>query len=520
MAVDTHERRDPTPMVRDYWPRLLQRISLLALIPTVCLMLVVGGLLIALDISHTSAQFWGMIAIIGVLTYGSIGVIASITSKPLRAVLTLLSRSAGEPNSEVLPSPNQAIYKGTGLDTALQMLYEISSQTADPRPGTSASQVATQDDAPLDVAPALDQMDGSVVILDHDGAIIFASAHAPVQTVAGKTELHLLFNGSDSLDAWLEEREESSVKAEHIWHRVPDRPSDQGDQRIYDVHATYEKGARFETVLLLVDQTEFYRQDEDNLNFIAFAAHELRGPITVVRGYIDVLQDELDDHLSKEQRELFRRLTVSSNRLSGYINNILNTSRYDQRHLSVQLSEDSVAKIYDTIRDDMALRASLQNRILNIDIPTTLPTIAADRASLSEVFGNLIDNAIKYSSEGGVVTVSAEKKGEFVEIHVRDRGIGMPANVVSNLFQKFYRSHRSRETVAGSGIGLYISKAIVESHGGTISVRSAEGEGSTFVVSVPTYASVADKLRGKSGNNAELIQQGSGWIKNHSMYRG
>jgi signal transduction histidine kinase len=96
----------------------------------------------------------------------------------------------------------------------------------------------------------------------------------------------------------------------------------------------------------------------------------------------------------------------------------------------------------------------------------------------------------------------------------------MPGNVVSNLFQKFYRSHRSRETVAGTGIGLYISKAIVESHGGTISVRSEEGRGSTFIVSLPTFKSVADKLKADNNSNEGLIEQGSGWIENHSMYRG
>ena len=95
----------------------------------------------------------------------------------------------------------------------------------------------------------------------------------------------------------------------------------------------------------------------------------------------------------------------------------------------------------------------------------------------------------------------------------------MPESVVANLFQKFYRSHRSRETVAGTGIGLYISKAIVESHGGTISVRSQDGHGSTFTVSIPIYSTVADKLRASDNSNEELISEGRGWIKNHSMYR-
>jgi signal transduction histidine kinase len=285
------------------------------------------------------------------------------------------------------------------------------------------------------------------------------------------------------------------------------------------VYASFEKGSPYETVLTLVDMTDRYKEDEDNLNFIAFAAHELRGPITVIRGYLDVLQDELNDILEDDQRELFYRLSVSASRLSGYVNNILNTSRYDQRHLTLSLQPENIATIYAVIADDMSLRASSQNRLLAIDIPNSLPAIAADRASLSEVISNLIDNAIKYSNEGGTVTISATLHGDFVDISVTDQGIGMGADVVKHLFRKFYRSHRSRETVAGSGIGLYISKAIVESHGGTISVRSTEGAGSTFTVSIPTYASIADKLVNGNGNQ-EIISQGKGWIKNHSIYRG
>jgi len=157
---------------------------------------------------------------------------------------------------------------------------------------------------------------------------------------------------------------------------------------------------------------------------------------------------------------------------------------------------------------------------LSVNFPADLPTIAADRASISEVLGNLIDNAIKYSNEGGAINVTASVKGNFVEISIEDFGIGMPGNVVSNLFQKFYRSHRSRETVAGTGIGLYISKGIIESHGGTISVRSEEGKGSTFTAALPIYSTVADKLLSDDNSNEGLIEHGNGWIKNHSMYRG
>jgi two-component system phosphate regulon sensor histidine kinase PhoR/two-component system sensor histidine kinase VicK len=363
-------------------------------------------------------------------------------------------------------------------------------------------------------------MHGSLIALGADGTIAYASKTSPLVTIDGILRPQLLFSNDNSLDTWLEECHTSAIKAEKSWRRIPSRPADEEDARIYDVYASYEKGAQYETILTLVDQTELYKDGEEDLNFIAFAAHELRGPITVIRGYLDVLEDELSDVLVDDQKELFRRLTVSANRLSGYINNILNTSRYDRRHLNVSLVSDSLASIYATIADDMSLRASSQNRLLSVAISTDLPNIAADRASLGEVISNLIDNAIKYSNEGSAINVTAEHVGDFVELSVVDHGIGMPGSVVKNLFQKFYRSHRSRETVAGTGIGLYISKAIVESHGGTISVRSAEGEGSTFTVAIPTYASLAEKLNSSNNNNQGIISKGNGWIKNHSMYRG
>ena len=169
-----------------------------------------------------------------------------------------------------------------------------------------------------------------------------------------------------------------------------------------------------------MDRTGDYEPEDDALNFISFAAHELRGPITVIRGYLDTLMDEMDGDLKGDQRELFERLVVSANRLSSYINNILNTSKYDRRHFNVRLIETTVNDVYKVVADDMELRARSQHRLLSVSLPPELPTIAADPGSLSEVFANLIDNAIKYSNEGGSVEVSAEVHGTMVEVQVAD----------------------------------------------------------------------------------------------------
>lgn len=444
----------------------------------------------------------------------------NLVGRPLKDLLSAVNHISGERSAAPPPNPNQKGYEKTGFKQILQTIYELSSGSSNNQ-GQEKEQVTVKDSSLSLLSQALDNTSTGFAVLDRAKKVTYANKAAPVSIdTSGQKQIKLLFGDNDNILTWLKLCEDHEVRAEKIWTRVPDRLPNEEDRRFFDVIASYNKGAEFETVLTFIDRTSTYQSDEESLDFISFAAHELRGPITVIRGYLDVLEDELASVLQPDHHELFKRLTVSANRLSGYINNILNTSRYDRRHLKVHLAEEKLKDIYDTIQDDMSLRASSQNRLLNVSIPESLPTIAADRASLSEVLGNLIDNAIKYSLDGGIINVTASVKGDFVEIGVEDHGIGMPGSVVSNLFKKFYRSHRSREAVSGTGIGLYISKAIVESHGGTISVRSEEGKGSVFTASVPIYATVADKLQASHNSNEGLIDQGKGWIKNHSMFRG
>lgn len=502
-----------------FWASFLNKTLALVFGSQILISLAVGTALISFGVLNTdSILFWVIVGGLFAINLGVSLAIFVFAIHPTRDLLAAVIHVAGEKPELKLPDMNAKKYERTGFNDALQTIYELASKQGEPQT------VVTQGTASPTTSAIADALDATIcgfVTMDNKRIITYANKPAPVHIdTNGVQTLDLLFNDSDSLNTWLDNCEEHSVHAEHVWTRVPNRLPDQEDRRFFDVIATYQKGASAETVLTLIDRTSAYIVDEENLDFIAFAAHELRGPITVIRGYLDVLGDELADVLQDDQQELFHRLVVSSNRLSGYINNILNTSRYDRRHLKVHLVEDTVAGVYDVISDDMKLRASSQNRLLSVQFPIDLPTIAADRTSMSEVFGNLIDNAIKYSNEGGVINVTAAANGDFVDVMVQDHGIGMPESVVSQLFQKFYRSHRSRETVAGTGIGLYISKAIVESHGGTISVRSQDGLGSTFTVSLPVYATVADKLKAGDSSNEGLINEGKGWIKNHSMYRG
>jgi signal transduction histidine kinase len=130
---------------------------------------------------------------------------------------------------------------------------------------------------------------------------------------------------------------------------------------------------------------------------------------------------------------------------------------------------------------------------------------------------NLVGNAVKYSGKSKKVVIKSYVNSEgMIETIIQDGGVGIPASVLPNLFEKFYRSHRSRNEVGGTGLGLYLSKAIVDAHGGHIWVRSKENNGSTFGFTVSPYAKLAEEK--KTGDNNAISRGAHGWIKNHSLY--
>ncbi len=499
--------------ITDY--RKHYRRSVIFLIATSQVLSLIGLTTVLLSIEPTGwwrPLFWVGILLSFIFDIVVLLFLVQFIASPFYSVLSAIMYRSGELTTYTPPSPNHKNNLKTGLATVLQSIYDMDSDTK-----SDTDTVIL--DAPLTTEEALSHMKSGIVILDDEKRVVGVGGGAPIKhSTEGERFLALDFMDDESLASWLAGMDHKSITGERRWQRVTSGL--EGDNRIFDVIAYYEKGSEAETVIILIDQTEHYSPDEEDLNFIAFAAHELRGPITVIRGYLSIVEDELSDRLKGDEAELINRMKVSASRLSSYVNNILNVARYDQKHLRVQLGEDSIGQIYSTVADDLQMRAAAQYRLLSVTIPDNLPTVAADRNSIGEVISNLVDNAIKYSFEGGSIAINARTSGDFVEVSVSDNGIGMPSGVVNNLFKKFYRSHRSREATAGTGIGLYICRAFVESHGGSISVNSRENEGSTFVFTLPIYSTVADKLLGDEQLNQGLIHRSGGWIKNHSMYRG
>jgi signal transduction histidine kinase len=332
--------------------------------------------------------------------------------------------------------------------------------------------------------------------------------------------LDISFMGGKTLDVWLQDAKAHKVTAAETWERVKLNPGEGKPARMFDIAAYYNKGnpEGLETMVVFFDRTRQYSQDEQAMSFIALAVHELRTPLTLLRGYIEVFEEELTGKIDEELTGFLRKMKASAQQLTAFTNNILNVSRYENDQLVLKLHEEKLEDIINASANDMKLRAGIQGITLKTNIAAGLPTVGADRTSIYEVINNLLDNAIKYSGSGKEILIAAylNKEG-LVETTVQDHGVGIQDNALPKLFNKFYRNHRNRAQIGGTGMGLYLSKAIIDAHDGELWVNSKEGQGSTFGFSLKPYAQLAAKE--KTGDNKDIVRTTHGWIKNHSLYR-
>ena len=332
--------------------------------------------------------------------------------------------------------------------------------------------------------------------------------------------LNMLFPNEATFSAWFDKIRASSVTGSAYWERVRIDVSDNQPTRLFDLAAYYNKAnsAGYETMLVMFDHTKSYSQDDQAVSLIALGVHELRTPLALLRGYIEALDEELAGKLDPELDGFMTKMKATAQQLNAFVNNILNVARVDNDQMPLKLHEEDWPAVLRSAVDMMALRAQVRGIALKLNIADGLPTVGADRTSMQEVVGNLIDNAIKYSGQSKEIIVDAHMNAEgYVETTVQDKGVGVPASIMPNLFTKFYRDHRNRAQIGGTGLGLYLCKAFVSAHGGNIWVKSKEGQGSTFGFTLVPYAQLADEI--KNGTDKEIVRNAHGWIKNHSLYR-
>jgi signal transduction histidine kinase len=225
-------------------------------------------------------------------------------------------------------------------------------------------------------------------------------------------------------------------------------------------------------------------------DFVNMVAHELRSPIVAIRQQNSVLLEGLAGPLQKKQEEFLERGVLKIDQLLELINDLLDIAKIEAgKHIQHQTPTDIGKIIIDTMAF-LEQRAEAQGIKLQHELDNMQP-IQADPKRIEEVFSNLITNAINYSPEGGIVTVSAHCLSDYMEIKISDTGVGIPESELPKIFDKFYRVKDPKtRKVMGTGLGLSIVKGIIEAHNGTIEVESIQGEGTTFRILLPlvTYA--------------------------------
>ncbi|HYS05280.1 MAG TPA: ATP-binding protein [Candidatus Dormibacteraeota bacterium] len=250
--------------------------------------------------------------------------------------------------------------------------------------------------------------------------------------------------------------------------------------------AIRERGATVGAVAVFHDVTELKRLERVRQEFVANVSHELRTPLTAIKGYAETLRDGgLRD--PETAAEFVRVIHRHAERLRALIEDLLDLAAVEQGEArlkpAVVRARDVVAQAEGLVRP----AAEARGQTLAIDLPADLPDILADRDRLAQILINLLDNAVKFTPEGGRVTLSAKMADGRVVLAVSDNGVGIPPGDLPRIFERFYRVGRSRDRrEGGTGLGLAIAKHLTQAMGGTIEVESTQGSGTTFRVSLPS----------------------------------
>lgn len=234
-----------------------------------------------------------------------------------------------------------------------------------------------------------------------------------------------------------------------------------------------------------IQKAELADEGRAKTEFVSVASHELLTPITGVQGYLSMVLDEHMGEVDERARGYLTKANASARRLSALVRDLLSASRLEAGRTRFDLRPTDVAPIVRDAVDGVVPMAREKGLSVSVDLASGLPLAQADPDRLAEVLVNLVGNAVKYTPDGSVA-VSAGAEGAFVRIEVRDTGLGMSEAARARLFEKFYRVRTEKtEAIPGTGLGLYVTKGMVERMGGRIEVESEERKGSAFAVFLP-----------------------------------
>ncbi len=333
------------------------------------------------------------------------------------------------------------------------------------------------EDARRKLEAVLRETEEGVVILDPEMRILLcnpaaiAALRLPAGGIVGKS-IAALVSHNTLLNLFWKARQARKTHSAEIW--VP-------GGRTYNAHLTPVEGVGY--VLMLQDITQLKELDRVKSEFLATVSHDLRAPLTTVRGYVDLL--EKVGPLNDSQREFVEKVRRSITHIAALVSDLLELGRIEaEREPEMELFH--LEAIIDAVVDGFRPTAAEKGVELRWELHP-LPLVRGNPHRLRRVMENLISNAIKYNRPRGWVAVSANQRDGYIIVQVADSGIGIPPEDLPHIFDRFYRVQRPEtEEIEGTGLGLSIVKSTVERHGGRVWVESRPGEGSTFTVVLPS----------------------------------
>jgi signal transduction histidine kinase len=240
--------------------------------------------------------------------------------------------------------------------------------------------------------------------------------------------------------------------------------------------------ASYQTMARQLSELERLRAE-----FVSIASHELKTPINVIIGYLELLQEGIYGELTPNQKEVLRTINKQAQALTRLVKRLLDVSRFEASGGKLDVREVNLQRLLTTLESSFTVLANQRDIAFSVDHGQSLPSkVYWDEDRINEVLGNLLSNAFKFTPRGGRVALSVAPVDDSVAITVSDAGAGISAEHLPHIFDKFFQAdNQAQAATKGTGLGLAIAKEIVEAHGGEITVESRVGEGTTFVVTLP-----------------------------------
>jgi PAS domain S-box-containing protein len=337
----------------------------------------------------------------------------------------------------------------------------------------------------------LEALPDAVVVVDAEGRIAYANAAAERLARAGRDEL-----AGRQLDDAVPLRDGAGnpwwACSERLRRlpgvrRVPVRELHlvtEGEPVPVDLTASFQRDAAgrvVQAVCLVRDASARTRGDSQRGELISTLAHELRSPLTSVKGFTSTLLHRWERFSDEQKREMLATVNMDADRVTRLIGELLDVSRIDAGRLELRRTEFDLAAMAEGIVGRFELQHDRHS--FRLSFPDGFPRVYADPDKIEQVLTNLVENAVKYS-DGGPVTVTGQVTDAGVEVAVRDQGVGVPTDQLPLIFTKFYR-RPGHGVPSGTGLGLFIARGLVEAHAGRIWADSAPGQGTTLRFRLP-----------------------------------